>query len=871
MTAPRYCRYCGAQIPGKGRFCPRCGKELEGQPAHQKPQPAGLDPGIPPAPVVPNPYQPPLSYPDLSENQPGGLFRSPPLNKLPAWAWIGAAAVLLLCLLLPAGLLPAGVFNGSQHTTATAEALSLTVTGVAALLNPTQAPGQARPTPQALTPGSVTATPVPVSSSPTSSAIPSPSPAAPADTWLVMLYFNADDKVLEENILFDLNEAELVGSSQRVTIVSQLERYKGGYAGDGNWSGARRFLVKQDNDLEHLHSELIEDLGEVDMGAIWTLVDFTTWATQTYPAQRRMLVISDHGGGWRGISWDDTPNEGSYLKTNDLDQALGKIVSQTGIGQLDLVAMDACLMSMLEVASGIAPYTRYFVGSEEVIPGMGLAYAGFLAPLAANPGMDGAQAGRQIISSYIDQDQYVVNDQARRKYLVAHEGDPSLSAREMAQYIGEDVTLAAMDVGKTRDLVQALNQLALALTAVDQPSVARARSFARSYLAYLTEQNDVPAFIDIGSFLDMLQSSLKQQAGSRSLAPEIQAVRQAISQAVVAEKHGSQRSGSTGFSIYFPNSQLFNQTASQYADPSYTGWTTRFTTASLWDNFLRFHYTSQDFDGSSANLSVLSPEQAAVTLPTPTAAPVEGQVIAPGASAIQITNLQASATRVNKDGKITLSADVSGANIGYIYLFTAYGDPQSGQYLIANIDFVRARDTKSVNGVYYPDWGTGQTVHIQSDWEPTLYYLSNGDRQNDALANFEPEVYGRQAEENIYTVRGMYTFRDTGERRAAMLRLIYHGEMKNVLVFQGQDYSGAPFDIFPNPGDQFTITEEWVNISTNPNGEFIGQDGGTFSFGEGRLTMVPYYAFPGKYIIGFGARDLDGNQTYQFTEVEVSG
>ena len=44
-------------------------------------------------------------------------------------------------------------------------------------------------------------------------------------TWLIMMYQNADDEVLEEDIFIDLNEAEIVGSTDQVTIVAQLDRF----------------------------------------------------------------------------------------------------------------------------------------------------------------------------------------------------------------------------------------------------------------------------------------------------------------------------------------------------------------------------------------------------------------------------------------------------------------------------------------------------------------------------------------------------------------------------------------------------------------------------------------------------------------------
>jgi hypothetical protein len=34
--------------------------------------------------------------------------------------------------------------------------------------------------------------------------------------------------------------------------------------------------------------------------------------------------------------------------------------------------------------------------------------------------------------------------------------------------------------------------------------------------------------------------------------------------------------------------------------------------------------------------------------------------------------------------------------------------------------------------------------------------------------------------------------------------------------------------------------------------------------------MVPYYAFSGKYALAIGVEDLDGNTTWEFTEVTVT-
>ncbi len=118
--------------------------------------------------------------------------------------------------------------------------------------------------------------------------------------WLVMLYQNADDEVLEGDIFTDLNEAERAGSTSAVTIVAQIDRYETGFDGDGDWTTAKRFLVAQDDDLAELDSKELEDLGEVDSSAAETLIDFAVWAMTTYPAKKYALILSDHGAGWVG-------------------------------------------------------------------------------------------------------------------------------------------------------------------------------------------------------------------------------------------------------------------------------------------------------------------------------------------------------------------------------------------------------------------------------------------------------------------------------------------------------------------------------------------------------------------------------------------
>ncbi|MEW5939762.1 MAG: clostripain-related cysteine peptidase, partial [Chloroflexota bacterium] len=224
-----------------------------------------------------------------------------------------------------------------------------------------------------------------------------------AGTWLVMMYEDADDEILEEDIVLDVNEAELVGSSGKVTIVAQVDRYEGGYDGHGNTTSVKRYLITHDSDLNSIGSEELADLGELDMGDKQTLIDFATWAMQTYPADKYAIILSDHGMGWIGGWSDDTPREDSKFTMQDIDEALGTILANTGVDAFEFVGFDACLMGQLEVMSAVTPHARYAVGSEETEPTLGWAYSGFLRQLADNPSMDGGELGKAVVDSYITQ------------------------------------------------------------------------------------------------------------------------------------------------------------------------------------------------------------------------------------------------------------------------------------------------------------------------------------------------------------------------------------------------------------------------------------------------------------------------------------
>jgi hypothetical protein len=283
---------------------------------------------------------------------------------------------------------------------------------------------------------------------------------------------------------------------------------------------------------------------------------------------------------------------------------------------------------------------------------------------------------------------------------------------------------------------------------------------------------------------------------------------------------------------------------------SYTALAGSFAVSSLWDDFLAFHYTGQRFSPGSSNAVV----------------PSGGLIKTPAGGDFSVSEVRASRSEVSPGEIVTLSADLSGANIGHIYLFVGYYDRSSNSIFVADQDYLEAEQTRQVDGVYYPDWGEGDFT-LTFDWEPVVFAVNDGRSLVTSL--FRPVDYGRVWEEAIYSVDGLYTFSGSGEQVDARAYFV-NGVMRQVFGFTGATEASAPREITPSSGDTFTVWEEWMDLNTS--GQATGtalERGSTLTFSNQMFTWETLDAAPGEYVVGFIVEDLDGNRQEAFTLINV--
>jgi hypothetical protein len=376
-----------------------------------------------------------------------------------------------------------------------------------------------------------------------------PVPLNATSTWTVMVYMDGDNN-LESAAVDDLNEMEAVGSTSLVNIVVQFDRHSAYDNTNGNWDSTKRFHVKKDaNGYDSIiTSPVLSDEGEVNMGDPLSLENFITWAQTDFPASHYVLVLWDHGSGWkvpspvRSVCTDET--DGDELTMIEVETAL-RNATCSGTCPLDIVGFDACYMGMVEVDYEILPYAHYRVGSEEYEPGDGWDYFAFLNFLVHSPYATPEKVAAVIVNSYMS--------------------FYGLKGQE---------TQSAVHLNPTSTVVDALDVFSLHLAGAMEfkSDIQRARS-------------DVQFFTDL-DYIDLYHYAqlIREYVPHRGIKQDALILMNRIIEAVTSEGHGIMSRNAHGMSIYFPIG------AAGY-DPNYEN-AVEFTEDTFWDEFLNQYYST---------------------------------------------------------------------------------------------------------------------------------------------------------------------------------------------------------------------------------------------------------------------------------------
>ncbi|MFA5075010.1 MAG: clostripain-related cysteine peptidase [Candidatus Babeliales bacterium] len=222
--------------------------------------------------------------------------------------------------------------------------------------------------------------------------------------WNFLVYA-ASNNDLFDSALRNVSQMMEVGSTQNINILVQLDTF-------GKKEICRYYVEKNRLIPLDLHQNSPDSIS----GTPENLYKFAKWGIENFPATHQAFVVWDHGSGiedpsiWgkilnnveifkdRGIAFNTTFQ--TYLTNQDLKNVLESISKNLlSNKKIDIFAMDACNMAMLEVASQIKNAVNFMVGSENIEPAAGWNYKKVLLPFE-NKTMTPEEFSKHIVKAY---------------------------------------------------------------------------------------------------------------------------------------------------------------------------------------------------------------------------------------------------------------------------------------------------------------------------------------------------------------------------------------------------------------------------------------------------------------------------------------
>jgi hypothetical protein len=312
-----------------------------------------------------------------------------------------------------------------------------------------------------------------------------------------------------------------------------------------------------------------------------TITSFLTWAGDNFPADNTILIMWDHGNGWDkadgsdrvGSSREsqavliDEDNDSSYLS----NRAVREAIEGSGL-EINLIGFDACTMGTIEALYeySLLPGAEIIVGSQEAGETHGWDYKAVLTALSSDPGMSLETFASVIVSSY---ENFYENE--------FYPANPNYEKRHM---------ISAMRTDSIVDLAENVNQLAVGLSdKLDSPET---RDETMRLIGDMRDTvQSIDPYIQPYVYIDLAHMDFLLDMDTK--------IASIVSEATVAEYHGSARENAGGVSIVFfklPEAVEYRTYDSNYRNYDAlegTGTMAGFINAYQWDEFLhRYYYYS---------------------------------------------------------------------------------------------------------------------------------------------------------------------------------------------------------------------------------------------------------------------------------------
>lgn len=305
---------------------------------------------------------------------------------------------------------------------------------------------------------------------------------------------------LPENVTVVIETGGAYSWQNETVEAGYLERYV--YTQEGFWCAAQE--------------------ESASMGDAGTLSDFLKFCHDNYPADHEAVIFWDHGGGSvQGAVFDEMYDYDS-LTLDEFHEAFAQVYDLSEQNPpLELVGFDACLMATIDTAGRFTDVARYLVASEEMEPGCGWNYSGWMGALASDTAMDGSRLGTVICDSYLEG--------------CIEEG------------VGDEVTLSLINLSLVPNLIEMYERIGQEAIEHQYEDAAFYMEFSRAAMQAEnyggnTDSSGYANLVDLGDLIRQNSHNLPQYS---------EELLNALESCVLYKINGSYKRESSGLSCYF--------------------------------------------------------------------------------------------------------------------------------------------------------------------------------------------------------------------------------------------------------------------------------------------------------------------------------
>ncbi len=384
-------------------------------------------------------------------------------------------------------------------------------------------------------------------------------PSETEATWTILVIAQTkgyDD--LHRFFIQNLKDMARIGSNETLNILVQWEQPQK----NGIW----RYKVTRGK------LELAQNLPLTESDYTKKVVDFVRWGVANYKSKHLALIFSGHGSGIidpniqqkpkiekvtskkydtniKGVLFDFENK--TYLNNQQLTETMKQIKNNILGGQkLDIIGMDACLMSGIEMQYQIKDQATIFVGSEEQEYAYGWIFSEIFKELSSHS-LTPFELANNIVNTY------------------------GLYYQNRINWF----TQSAVNLEDIIHLKNNLDQIIIHLHECQKLQGNVIKNTVKNARRKCLQFN-IPIYVDLGSFYSELHKGLQEVPSSEQiekLKKDLTDGIKLIETSVFANTAGKNVTQAKGISIYYPKNSLI--------DISYLR--TKFAQESLWLQFLK--------------------------------------------------------------------------------------------------------------------------------------------------------------------------------------------------------------------------------------------------------------------------------------------